>query len=79
MNSKTEIPYSLVLHPNSQEFANFAEFWEKIEQDPNTANYGLIKVGHFPAKTREKNNSFPSGRSASRLGPSCRSNRKNNG
>lgn len=54
MNSKTEIPYSLVLHPNSQEFANFAEFWEKIEQDPNTANYGLIKVGHFSRQNSRK-------------------------
>jgi len=44
MTSEPEIPLAKILRPSMQEFSNFEEFVEGLDQDKALQNYGMLKV-----------------------------------
>jgi len=44
MISDIEIPFTKVLRPSMQEFSNFEEFVEGLDNDKALQEYGMLKV-----------------------------------
>jgi len=59
MISDIEIPFTKVLRPSMQEFSNFEEFVEGLDNDKALQEYGMLKIIP-PAKWKARKESIPS-------------------
>jgi len=59
MISDIEIPFTKVLRPSMQEFSNFEEFVEGLDNDKTLQEYGMLKIVP-PAKWKARKESVPS-------------------
>lgn len=70
MINDTDIPVTKILRPTAEEFNDFAQFVEKLDQDQLFSNYGIIKVKNWqnsPFTRHFRLFPLPSGRHAKLL------------
>ena len=70
MINDTDIPITKILRPTAEEFSDFEQFIEKLDQEQLFSNYGVIKVKNrksSPFTHQFRLSPLPSGRHANLL------------